>query len=539
MKYNQTLYQSLKDTSVKFPERHALLFMNKYFNYDEVICRVDNLANGFNELGITKSDTVTIAMPNVFEAIFAFYALNKLGVRLHLVHPLTPVKQMIKYMKHTGSKTLIILDTFYDHYKDILEEEGTQFILAKPVTEFGFIKNLGYKLLNRKKLKNIEYSNRVLKLEELYVIGDLDPLEVSPKKTAFLLHSGGTSGSPKTIELSNYAVNFLATSGPQILDADPDEFEDKHMLSVLPMFHGFGLCMGIHQMLMVGGVNTLMPKFSSDEAVKLIEKNQINFLIGVPSLYEALLRNKEFKSKHIANIDQAFVGGDYVAEDLKQRFDAVMEYYYAKARMYEGYGLTEVVTVCCVNTLKDHKPGTVGKPVLDIEMAIIDLEDQTKILGPNIDGEILVSGKTMMNGYLKDEEATQSTIINLDGKKWIKTGDLGNIDEEGFVHFKQRLKRIIKVSGIPVLPSEIENFLMDLENVKEVAAIAKPDEFKGNKVKLFIAYNKGATPLEESKIKTLIKENISPYAVPSEVVVLDELPKTIIGKTNVLELEKM
>lgn len=537
MKFNQTLYQSLKDTSINYPDRDALLFMDKYIDYESLVSKVDSLAKGFFDLGIKKDDTVTIAMPNVFEAIFAFYALNKLGVRLHLVHPLTPVKQMQKHMKFTESKTLIILDTFFDHYKDILDDNTTKFILCKPVTEFGFIKHLGYNIINRKKLRNVKYSERILKLADLYKDGDVEVEKINPKQTAFLLHSGGTSGTPKTIELSNYAVNFLATSGPYILNSD--DFEDKHMLSVLPMFHGFGLCMGIHQMMMVGGVNTLMPKFNSDEVVKLIENNQVNYLIGVPSLYEALLRHKEFKSKNIKNIEQAFVGGDYVAEDLKQRFDAVMKYYYADARMYEGYGLTEVVTVCSVNTSKEYKSGSVGRPLPGIEMAILDLEDQTKILEPNNDGEIIVSGKTMMNGYLKDKEATENTIIKLNDKLWIKTGDLGYMDEEGYVFFKQRLKRIIKVNGIPVLPSEIENFLMDLENVKEVAAIAKPDTMRGNIVKLFITYNKGKTPLAEDKIKELIKTNISPYAVPSQVVVMEELPKTIIGKTNVLELEKM
>jgi long-chain acyl-CoA synthetase len=297
--------------------------------------------------------------------------------------------------------------------------------------------------------------------------------------------------------------------------------------------------MGIHGMLMWGGVDTLMPKFSADTAVKLIQKNQINFIIGVPSLYEALLRHKQFRSTDIVNIEQAYVGGDYVAEDLKNRFDAVMEYYYSKARMLEGYGLTEVVTVSCVNTLKDSLPNSVGKALPGIDMAILNLENPKDFAEPNTDGEILVSGPTMMNGYLNDPEATNNTIITVGDRKWVRTGDLGFIDSEGFVHFKQRLKRIIKVNGIPVLPSEIENFLMNYEEVKEVSAIGKADPMRGSIVKLFIAFNKGFEPFNDTKIKELIKTNISPYAVPSQIVVLEDLPKTIIGKTNVIELEKM
>jgi long-chain acyl-CoA synthetase len=537
MKFNQTLYQSLKDTAIKYPKRNALLFMGKYIDYETLKMKVDMLAGGFIGLDIKKGETVTLAMPNVFEALFTLYALNKIGVVCHMVHPLTPVIQMNKFMKQTKSNHLIIIDTFYKHFENILDKETTKLILVTPVDEFGFIKRTGYKFINRKKLKTFEYGERILKLSELYVENSIKEPKVDPKKTAFLLHSGGTSGTPKTIELSNYAVNFLASKVPYVMDRL--DFEDKHMLAVLPMFHGFGLCMGIHGMLMCGGVDTLMPKFSASTAVKLIKNNQVNFIIGVPSLYEALLRHKEFRSTDIRNIEQVYVGGDYVAEDLKKRFDAVMEYYYSQARMLEGYGLTEVVTVSCVNTLKNNLPNSVGKPLPGIDMAILNLENTKEFLEPGADGEILVSGPTMMNGYLNEEEATKNTIVELGDKLWIRTGDLGSMDLEGYVHFKQRLKRIIKVNGMPVLPSEIENFLMNYAEVREVSAIGKPDPLRGSLVKLFIAWNRGVEPFDNKKIKELIKTNISPYAVPSEIVVLEELPKTIIGKTNVIELEKM
>lgn len=537
MKYNQTLYQSLKETTIQYPKRNALLFMGKYVTYEDFKTKVDSLANGFIDLNIKKGDTVTLAMPNVFEALFAFYALNKIGVVCHMVHPLTPVIQMKKFMKETKSLHLIIVNTFYNHFKKVLEEDATKLILVNPVDEFGFVKKIGYKLINSKKLKGFNYNDRILKLSDLYKEGECKETKIDPKKTAFLLHSGGTSGKPKTIELSNYAVNFLASELPFI--TNKKDFENKHMLAVLPMFHGFGLCIGIHGMVMVGGVDTLMPKFSSDDAIKLISKNQINYIIGVPSLYEALLRHKGFRSLDVKNIEEAYIGGDYVAEDLKNRFDAVMEYYYSQARLLEGYGLTEVVTVSCVNTLDNNSPNSVGKPLPGIDMAILNMDNIKEFAEVNKDGEILVSGPTMMNGYLNDPQATADTMITLDDKVWVRTGDLGFVDSEGYIHFKQRLKRIIKVNGMPVLPSEIENFLMSFPEVKEVAALGKQDDMRGNIVKLFIAWNKKSETISDNKIKELIKKNIGPYAVPSEIVVLDELPKTIIGKTNVIELDKM
>lgn len=536
MNYEQSLYGALIDTATRFPNEHALLFMGKYIDYGTLKDRVDKLSQGFAEMGIRQGDVVTLAMPNVFEAIFSLYALNRLGVVLHLVHPLTPTVQMKKFMDKTHSKHLVVLDTFFLHFKALLEDQTIRMILATPVSEFGLIKKVGYKLINRKKLKQIKPSDQVIYLADLMIAGNLEPAEVDSKETAFLLHSGGTSGEPKTIELSNRAINYLADQVPYIMGIE--DLRNHHMLAVLPMFHGFGLCMGLHGMLMHGGVDALMPKFSADETIKLIKNNQCHFIIGVPSLFESLLRHPHFRCMEISHLKQAYVGGDYVAEDLKQRFDAVMQYYYSDARLLEGYGLTEAVTVCAVNTLEAHNPKSVGKSLPGIEVRIIDQELLTYV-EPNVSGEIVVSGPTMMNGYLDDEEATQHTIIDIDGQKWIRTGDYGYIDNDNYVHFQQRLKRIVKVSGMPVLPAEIENFLMGYEAIQEVAAIGIPDAYKGHLIKLFVVWNKQVDPMSFTEIKALIKNNISRYAEPAEIVVMDELPKTFIGKIDVLELEKM
>lgn len=536
METKKTLYQLLKDSADKHAKRNALLFRGKYINYQTLITKVDQLASGLKQFGLSEGDSITFAMPNVFEAVFGFYASSKLGLKCHMVHPVTPVKQMEKHMLATKSKTLVILDTFFDHYKALLDHKDVKFFLVNPMNQFGFFMASIYKLINRKKRANITFNQRVRKFSSLYLDQALEAVDVNPKTTAVYLHSGGTSGKPKTIELSHYAINYLASQTPYVMDVD--DFNQKHMLAVLPMFHGFGLCMGIHGMLICGGVNTLMPKFSAEEAVKLIGKNQINYLIGVPSLFESLLKQPGFDSVDMKHIDQAFIGGDYVSMDLKKRFDKQMIKNQSPARLLEGYGLTEVVTVSCVNTLKDHNPESVGKPLPGIDMKIKDVSSD-KVLASNQDGEIIITGPTVMNGYLNDEKATKATFFEYEDKTWVKTGDLGFIDDEGYIHYKQRLKRIIKVLGVPVLPAEIENHLMDYKEISEVAAVSMPDPEKGNVVKLFIVWNQPDQTLDFESIKASIKENISVYAVPKEMVVLDSLPKTLIGKTDVMTLEKM
>ena len=535
MNYQVSLYEMFAASVKLYADRDALLFKGKSLTYREVLKKIDKLANGLNQIGLKEGDTITFALPNVYEAVYGFYASAKLGLKSHMVHPKTPAIQLKKQMEETNSHTLVILDTFLDHYKAMLNDDGITIYLVNPMDEFSWIKRLIYRFINRKKLKTGLNMSRVHSFRSLYSSKDYLAKSIDSSQTAALLHSGGTSGKPKTIELSHASINYLASQVQYIVEKD--DLKETYMLSVLPMFHGFGLCMGIHAMLTHGGVDTLMPKFNPKETVRLIAKNRINIIIGVPSLFESLLKQPGFNSPKMRHIEQAFVGGDYVATDLKNRFNSQMKKNQSKARLLEGYGLTEVVTVCCVNTLRQEQPDSVGKALPGIEMKIKDLASD-RILPANQDGEIIVSGPTQMNGYLNDPLATEQTLMNYDGKVWVKTGDLGYMDDEGFVYYKQRLKRIIKVSGVPVLPAEIENLVMHLPEVDEVAAVSAPDINKGNIVRLFIVWKNQTMKLEPSEIKTMIKNELGVYAIPKEIIELDVLPKTIIGKTDILRLEK-
>lgn len=525
----------LSQSVAKHRHRHALLFKGKYMTYEALLNKIDYLASGLSHSGLKKDDVITFALPNVFEAVFGFYASSKIGLICHMVHPLTPVKQMQKHMKETGSKTLVIMDTFFQYYQDILKDDSINVYLVNPMNEFSGLMKSMYKLINRKKLKRSFRSNRVHNFSDLYQRNVSRSVQINPKSTATYLHSGGTSGKPKTIELSHEAINYLGCQMDYILDKK--DYNDTHMLAVLPMFHGFGLCMGIHGMLLMGGVDTLMPKFDSKEVAKLASKNQIHVIIGVPSLFESLLKNPKFDSPKMANIEQAFVGGDYVAMDLKRRFNNQMKKNGSQAKLLEGYGLTEVVAVACVNTLHAQKLDSVGRALPGIDIKIKDLKSN-HVIGKNQDGEIIVSGPTRMIGYLNDSRATERTFFKYNQKTWVRTGDLGYIDDEGYVHYKQRLKRIIKVSGVPVLPAEIENLLMDYSEVSEVCAVSIDDDRKGHAVKLFIVWKNKKDTLSFDQIKQIVKENLGIYAVPKSISVLEQLPKTMIGKTDVMTLEK-
>lgn len=536
MQANMTLFQAVETTANEFPNRIALQFMGKRISYKSLIDKINLTAKGLSLLGFQSGDIMTLCLPNIFETIYTFYAAHKLGVICHMVHPLTPVNQLKNQMIATNSKGLMIVDTFYDHYSSLLDDLNGFIILATPVDEYGLIKKLGYRFINRARLQVIKPHNRLYRFHEL--LSDQTPVSTvatNPKQTAVYLHSGGTSGTPKTIELSHYAINQLASNTDYILDEH--NFENRHMLAVLPMFHGFGLCMGVHAMLCFGGVDTLMPKFKADDVIKLIKKNQINYVIGVPTLFEALLNNPNFKGPHLVNLKQAFVGGDYVSPTLKQRFNTIMSRWQSPALLLEGYGLTEVVTVCAVNTRFDNKEGTVGRALPGITIAIVDTETKA-MLSVGDYGEIAVSGPTQMNGYLSDVEGTASTIKNYDGQSYVLTGDYGKMDGDGYVYFKQRLKRIIKVSGMPVLPSEIETLVSTYDHISEVAAVGVSDEQRGSRIRLFVTLKPGMDKLvSDAEIMEKIKSELSIYAVPKSITYLDQMPKTIIGKIDTRALE--
>ena len=538
MNPNHSLYDIVATTASLHPENDALFFMGKAVKYPELVARIDTAAAGFEGAGIGAEDVVTVCMPNVFETIYAFYALSKLGAIAHMVHPLTPIAQMRGYMKHADSKMLVILDTMYHTYAPLVDELGVKLVLCSPVSTFSGIKPFAYRLINRKKLKGIAYGERILPFSA-FAVGRpaAKTARTDPHAAAVYLHSGGTGGQPKTIELSAFAINTLAFQAQFVME-EPD-FNGRHMLAVLPMFHGFGLCMGIHAMLAFGGTDTLMPKFKADETIELIKRNRVNYVIGVPTLFESLLNHPKFQGSHLVHLRRAYVGGDFVATKLKEDFSRVAKAWGSTAELLEGYGLTEMVTVLAVNTPSDRKPDSVGHPLPGIAVKILDVANQSEV-PMGVCGEIAVAGDTMMNGYLHDPGATAQTIIELKDGKFLRTGDYGYLDVDGHIHFKQRLKRIVKVSGMPVMPSEIETLVTGMPEILEAAAIGVPDAERGNMIRLFITVKPDHRPGPgDEEIKKRIREHLSVYSIPKQIVRIEKMPRTVVGKIDTNALAKM
>lgn len=526
-----SLFEIVDATIKKYPQEQAIYYEQKSISYQKLGKEINRFAECLVSLGVKAHDIVTVCMPNMPQAIYAFYAINKIGAICYEVHPKTTLKQMENYFYKTNSKILLVIDIFSEKYLS-LYHQGVKIITFNPFYQNNLFKRIYCYIKSP--------HNNIIKYEKIkFKNSPILPYKWDKNETAVLLNSGGTTGESKQIELSNEALNNLANNGLDILQIKTGV--GAHMFGVLPMFHGFGLCMGIHAPLMFGGSISLMMKFHTKSTIQLIKKNKLTILIGVPAIFKALLRNKKFYHPKLKNIKVSYVGGDFVSPDLINKYNETMLRYGSNSRLYEGYGLTETVTVCCVNTDFNNRPFSVGRPLKGCQIKTIDLESK-KFNDPNVYGEIVVSGNFLMSGYYKDQVGTNNVFFyDEDGIKWLKTGDYGMVDSDNYVFFKQRLKRIVKVSGVIICPSEIENIVSTLEEVYESYVCVVNDEIKDHMLVLFIVKNNKLFIDDvqlKQKVNNIIVENLSIYAKPKEIIFLDEFPKTEIGKIDGKVLEE-
>lgn len=520
----ESLYECLlKNQNSPSP---ALYYEKKRISYPEVIRRVRQLIGYFRKLGVKQGDVVTVSLPNIPVCVYALYALNAIGAVQNIIHPLSPVPEVLRTAEETDSALVILLSTAYKENEAIFRESGRVFAFANPMYDRSFPMRV---------LCNCKYG----KAPETDRLHDLDRFrreaecnEVTPLNSAvpsILLHSGGTTGTPKTIELSDDAINHLVAKADDLL---PNGMKGRSMLAVLPAFHGFGLGMGIHAPIYWGETCALMTQFSLKKTVRWINEGKINFIIGVPLLYQKLMKEPSFLSAKLGYLECAFIGGDNVPQSLIASFNRLMEEKGSICRMLEGYGLTETVTVCSVNTHKEFRAGSVGKPLRGIEFCVRDEEEQ--LLPAGTVGEVYIAGDTLMNGYRRDPEATSRTVRSIDGKDWIRTGDLGYLDEEGYLFLKGRKKRVFKVAGINVYPAEVEGIATDMQEDVFDAAFVLFETPKPHTV-LFLVRNKNSSRSEEeirALLQTTLEERLLKYSLPQRIVFLKAFPKTAVGKTD-------
>ena len=538
----KTMYQMLSDTAQQYPQSPAYIFMGKKTSYSAFIRRINAAARGLLAMGIRKGDRVTICMPNTPQALDCLYALNRLGAIPNMIHPLSAAKEIAFYLNVSKSKAILTLDQFYHKVAGILSEleSPTNILIAKIADELHFPLNLVYPHTKsgRHPLPKTGYT---LWTQVLAAGGDILELPADEGKAsdcAAILYSGGTTGYAKGIQLSNR--NFNALGLQTIAASGYGSVAGMKMLSIMPIFHGFGLGIGIHTALIGGAACILVPQFSVKIYADTLKKQKPNLIPGVPTLFEALLRAEALDGVDLSFLKGIFSGGDSLSAELKRKVDAFLKAHNCSEQIREGYGTTECVTASCLTPKAYARTGSIGVPFPDTFYKIVN-PGTTEECEPNTDGEICVSGPTVMLGYMDDPEETAQTLrTHSDGRIWLHTGDLGYMDEDGFVYFRQRIKRMIITSGYNVYPSQLENIIDGHEKVLLSCVIGIPDAYRGQKIKAFVVPMPGIAPSDNLKQELLAycAQHIAKYALPREIEFRTELPKTLVGKVAYRVLEE-
>ena len=532
----------LGEIAEKYPNNIAFDFMGKATSYREMMKNIEQCARSLKTIGIRENDRVTIAMPNCPQAIYLFYAVNMVGAVANMVHPLSGEKELEFYINESGSVTVVTLDQFYHKIEAIRADTcvvnvviaSIKDALSRPV-------RAGYMLTEGRKIEKIPDDAPVIRWKEFMRLGRSCFWKYKVRRTgddpAVILYSGGTTGTTKGILLTNRKFNALAR---QITATNPMFRPGDKMLSAMPLFHGFGLGVCIHSMLANGGRCVLVPRFTAKSYAGLITKYRCNFIAGVPTLYEALLRIPGMERADLSCLKGVFSGGDSLSVELKKKFDRFLYDHKATIQVREGYGTTETVTACCLTPPNMFKEGSIGIPFPDTYIKIVRPGTDEE-LPYGEEGEILLAGPTVMKEYVNHPEETARTLRrHADGLTWVYTGDLGTMDDEGFIYFRGRAKRMIVTSGYNVYPAQLENILDAHESVQMSCVIGVPDPYRMQRVKAFVMLKPGVPASDETRADILAycEKRIARYAMPKEIEFRDELPKTLVGKVAYRVLEE-
>ena len=539
-----SFYNHFKTNSEKYPNLTAIEFQSKKYTYKQLIQNIDKTAIALVAMGVKKGDCISIVCPNTPQAIFMLYAANRIGAVANMIHPLLSANEIQQFIENTNSVAILTLDMIYPKFAKIKWQIDKQpkFILARIADALPLYAKPFYSLKNKLNLTfntehDIVYWNDFINNgEQLSLVMPED--DGKADDVAVILYSGGSSGVPKGVMITNLNINSLAIHTYDI--GGIENVVGKKSLAVMPIFHGFGLVICVHAMLSLGFHVYLLPKYDFNECSKLIFKKKINCIYGVPGLFEALIRSKYIDKADLSFMELLVCGGDKLPEKLQRRVNRVLKNGGANVVLREAYGQTECVAGCSINPKFDTRIGSVGIAYPDVYFKIVKPGTQEE-LPDGEDGELCVAGPLVMKGYYKNEEATAKALQqHADGKIWLHTGDMFTKDKDGYIYFRQRNSRMIICGGYNVYATQVEEAINSCPAVLQSCVVGMKDRIYGQKIIAFVVLNSNNADkiAVKEKILECCRNNLSEYSIPHEFIYRDSLPVTNMGKTDYLSLEK-
>ncbi len=535
---DETIYEMMEKAALKYPNNPAIEYFGKKTTFKVFLEKIHSCAKALKNIGIKEKDVVTICMPNTPEAIICFYAVNKIGAIANMIHPLSAEEEIKAYLINNHTKLLLTIDIALEKIQNILNEtKVTKVIIASAKDSMPLLLGIGYSLTQGREIKKINHPDYIY-YKDFINRGKYETVKtVSNHKDtpAVILHSGGTTGVPKGIVLSNGNFNALVHQSFVTFNRlDPNE---DSILTIMPFFHGFGLGVCTHTPLCIGVKTILVPQFSAKTFDKLLDKTKPTVVIGVPTLFEALLTSNNVPNLDLSRIKYIISGGDSLSLSKIDKINKYLKDHGCPINLGQGYGMTESLAATSYTPGPGNKKGSVGIPFLGNYFKIVD-PDTNKEVGPNEDGEICVNGPTVMLGYLDNEIETNNVLrIHDDGLIWLHTGDIGYMDEDGVIFYRSRLKRMIVSSGYNVYPSYIENIISQHPAVLSCTVIGIPHPYKVEVPKAFIVLKSDYLGINvKGSIKSFCEKHLSKHSVPYEFEFRKSLPRTLIGKVDFKKL---
>lgn len=533
---DMSLYEYMMEVTKEYKNGDALNYFGKKITFKLFWEYIDRCARSFKSLGVREGDVVTICMPNTPEAAIAFFAVNKIGAIANMIHPLSAEEEIKNYLNSTNSVLLVAFNQTYSKLRNIIKDTKVyKVVIASASESMPLLLNGLYNATKGRKEEKPKNNSLYIFWKEFLHLGDYYDGNIDVHKgkngDAVILHSGGTTGVPKSIVLPNRCFTNISLQAKICFNVlNPGDT----LLSILPLFHCFGLVVGLYGPLCLGVTCILVPQFDAKRFDKLLTKYRPNVLTGVPTLYEALLKNEHMNGIDMSQVKMVISGGDSLSVQRNKAVNDFLKSHGSDATITQGYGMTESTGPFCFGSMGSDKLGSVGCPLPGNVVKIVDPETGKEVKAGET-GEICLHGESMMKGYLGNPEETEKVIReHEDGIKYIHTGDLGYLDDDGVLFYVQRMKRIIISSGYNVYPQYIENVLRDSEYIKDACVVGVPHPYKQEVAKAFIILEDGVeeTYTVKKNIMDYAKKNLSHYMLPREYIYKKEFPKTKLLKTD-------
>ena len=521
--------QMVTDSATAHPDAHMIDFMGRKFSYGEMYGQIRRIACGLQAMGVKKGDRVGLYLPNTPHYVAAYYGALMAGAIVVNFSPLYTAAELEHQVEDSGTKILFTLSAkaLLPTALEVLEHSTLETLIVGSVAEvLSPVKSLLFRWFKASECVALPNDPRVIRYDRFMANkGDCAVAEIDPvNDIALLQYTGGTTGTPKGAMLTHQNLTANARQAQAI---DPHANEEDRIIAVLPFFHVFANTCTLNRTVVNGGEMVMLPRFDAAQVLAAVQRVKATSLPGVPTMYQALLDHPAIRNVDFSSLRACISGGAPLPLEVKQKFEAA-----TGARLIEGYGLTETSPIVCTNPYEGlNKTGTVGQPVPGTRVKLVDREDPTKPPPEGEPGELLFAGPQIMKGYWNRPDADAEVFVG----EYVRTGDVGIVDEDGYVKIVDRLKDMIAVGGFKVFPSQVEAVLYHHPAVKEALVIGVPDRYRGEQPKAFVTLNEGAE-MDGPDLKDWLNPQLGKHERVCEVEVRLNLPKTLVGKLSRKEL---